>query len=141
MQTHETVLSFRNIALGSNRKFGVGFGVLFAVLGLWPAVHQAGSPRWWLIAVSAGFLSAGLLVPVWLAPLNRAWFKLGFALSKIVNPIVMGLLFFGTVVPFGWYLRLSGKDLLHLEVKRDATTYWIEREPPGPSRGTFEKQF
>ena len=141
MQTHETVLSFRKIARGSNRKFGVAFGALFAVLGLWPAVHQAGSPKWWLIAASVGFLSVGLLVPVWLTPLNSAWFKLGFALNKIVNPIVMGLLFFGAVVPFGWYLRWKGKDLLCLEIKRDAATYWIEREPPGPARGTFEKQF
>jgi hypothetical protein len=141
MQTHETVLSFRKIALGSNRKFGVAFGALFAVLGLWPLLHQAGSPRWWLIAASVGFLSVGLLAPVWLSPLNRAWFKLGFALNKFVNPIVMGLLFFGAVVPFGWYLRLSGKDLLCLKITRAATTYWIEREPPGPLRGTFEKQF
>lgn len=141
MQTHETVLSFRRIVLGSNRKFGVTFGAIFAVFGLWPLLHQGGSPRWWLIAASAGFLSVGLLVPVWLTPLNRAWFKLGLALNKIVNPVVMGLLFFGAVVPFGWFLRWKGKDLLRLAIKRDAPTYWIEREPPGPSRGTFNKQF
>ena len=141
MQTHETVLSFRKIALGSNRKFGVAFGAFFAVFGLWPLLHQAGSPRWWLIAASVGFLSVGLFVPVWLTPLNRAWFKLGFALNMIVNPIVMGLLFFGAVVPFGLYLRWKGKDLLRLEIKGDAPTYWIAREPPGPSRGTFNKQF
>ncbi|MGH6794155.1 MAG: SxtJ family membrane protein [Methylocella sp.] len=141
MQTHETVLSFRKIALGSNRKFGVAFGAFFAVLGLWPLLHQGGSPRWWLIGAAFCFLSVGLLVPVLLTPLNRAWFKLGFALNMILNPIFMGLLFFGAVVPFGWYLRLTGKDLLRLKIKRDAPTYWIEREPPGPPPGTFEKQF
>ncbi|MGH6869547.1 MAG: hypothetical protein ACREDA_11905, partial [Methylocella sp.] len=70
-----------------------------------------------------------------------AWFNLGSALNMIVNPIVMGLLFFGAVVPFGWYLRWKGKDLLRLKIKRDASSYWIEREPPGPSPGTFKKQF
>jgi hypothetical protein len=52
MQPHETVTSFRKTSLGPNRKFGLAFGALFAILGLWPLFHQAGSPKWGLIAVS-----------------------------------------------------------------------------------------
>jgi hypothetical protein len=74
-----------------------------------------------------------------LTPLNRAWFKLGLLLNKIVSPIVMGFLFFGVVTPFAWFLR--GKDLLSLKLKPEAETYWIDREPPGPARGSLTKQF
>jgi hypothetical protein len=141
MQTHETVTSFRKVTAGSNRKFGVAFGVLFAILGLWPLFRQASSPKWGLISLSAAFLAAALLRPHWLKPLNRAWFKLGLALSRIVNPVVMGLLFFGAVVPFGWFLRRKGEDLLRLKMMPQAGTYWIEREPPGPAPDSMKKQF
>jgi hypothetical protein len=141
MQTHETVLSFRKVAIGSNRKFGLTFGVIFAILGVWPLLRHADPPKWWLITLSAAFLASAIFVPHWLTPLNRAWFKLGFALNKIANPIVIGVLFFGAVVPMGWFLRKKGEDLLRLKLQPEAETYWIERQPPGPAQGTLTKQF
>ena len=141
MQTHETVTTFRKISLGSNRRFGLAFGVVFAILGLWPLFHQAGSPKWALIALSTSILAVALLSPHWLMPLNRGWFKLGHALNRIAGPVAMALLFFGAVVPLGWHLRRKGEDLLRLKMKPQAGTYWIEREPPSPARDSMKKQF
>ncbi|MGH6819301.1 MAG: hypothetical protein ACREDU_00380 [Methylocella sp.] len=141
MQTHETIASFRKISLGSNRNFGLAFGILFAILGLWPVFHQAGSPKWTLIALSTAILAVALLRPHWLMPLNRGWFKLGFALNRIVGPVVMAILFFGAVVPLGWYLRRKGEDLLRLKMNSEALTYWIEREPLSPAPDSMKKQF
>jgi len=141
MQTHETITSFRKISLGSNRKFGLAFGVLFAILGLWPLLRHAGSPNWGLIALSSGILAVALLRPHWLMPLNRGWFKLGFALNRIVGPVVMAILFFGAVVPLGWYLRRKGEDLLRLKANSQAGTYWIGRETPSPASDSMKKQF
>jgi Saxitoxin biosynthesis operon protein SxtJ len=140
MQTHETISSFRKVATGSNRKFGITFAVLFGILGVWPLFHH-NSPKWWLIAISSAFLVFALLLPHWLAPLNRAWFKLGLTINAVVSPIIMGVLFFGAVVPLGWYLRRKGKDPLRLRLEPEAATYWIERNPPGPAPGTLTKQF
>ena len=44
-------------------------------------------------------------------PLNRLWFKIGLLLHKIVSPLVMGLVFFSTVVPTGLLMRLFEKGL------------------------------
>jgi Saxitoxin biosynthesis operon protein SxtJ len=140
MQTHETISSFRKVTTGSNRKFGITFGVLFGILGVWPLFHH-NSPKWWLIAIASAFLAFALLLPHRLAPLNRAWFKLGLALNSVVSPIIMGILFFGAVVPLAWYLRRKGKDPLRLRLEPEAATYWIERTPPGPLPGTLTKQF
>ncbi len=141
MQTHEMVQSFRKVAIGSNRKFGLTFSAIFAFLGAWPLLRHAEPPKWPLLVLSVLCLAAAILVPHWLTPLNRAWFRLGFALNKIVNPIVMGVLFFGAVVPLGWFLRKNGEDLLRLKIKPEDETYWIERRPPGPAQGTLTKQF
>jgi len=49
MQTHEALASLQKLSLWSNRKFGLAFGALFAILGLWPLIHQASSPKWGLL--------------------------------------------------------------------------------------------
>ncbi|HKH81145.1 MAG TPA: SxtJ family membrane protein [Methylovirgula sp.] len=140
MQTHETVMSFRKLAAGSNRKFGITLGLVLGVLAVWPLLHH-NSPRWWLLAIAVAFLAAGLIFPNSLTQLNRAWFKLGLALNAIVGPVIMGVLFFGAVVPVGWLLRKKGEDPLRLKLEPEAATYWTRREPLGPLPGTLTKQF
>jgi Saxitoxin biosynthesis operon protein SxtJ len=140
MQTHETVQSFRKAAAGSNRKFGITLGLILGFLAIWPLVHHH-APRWWLVAVALCLAGAGLFYPAVLGPANRAWFKFGLALNIIVSPIVMGLLFFGAVVPVGFVLRKRGEDPLGLKRAPQAATYWGERTPPGPGPGTMRKQF
>jgi hypothetical protein len=103
--------------------------------------HHAGSQRWLLISLATAVLVVALLRPHWLTPLNRGWFKLGLALNTIVSPIVLAVLFFGAVVPLGWYLRRKGEDLLRVKIEPDAGTYWIERQPPGPVADSMTKQF
>ncbi len=140
MQTHENVSSFRKVVLGSNRKFGLTFGALFALLGIWPLVH-ANSPKWVFLALAVAFAAAALFKPGWLTPFNRAWFKLGLILNQFVNPIIMGLMFFAAVTPLGWYLRKKGQDLLRLKMEPEAETYRIERQPPRAGEGALTKQF
>jgi hypothetical protein len=141
MQTHKPVTSFRKIAVGSNRKFGLAFGFLLAVMGLWPLLQRAGSPKWRLIYLSIAVFATALLRPQWLGPYNRAWFKLGLALNRVVNPIVMAILFFGAVVPLSWFMRKKGEDLLRIKMNPEAVTYWIARTPPGPAPDSLKRQF
>ena len=53
----------------------------------------------------------------------------------------MGLIFYLTVLPTGIVMRLLGKDLLNLEWDSEAETYWVERDPPGPSPESIKNQF
>ena len=82
--------------------------------------------------MAAMFLVAALLRPAILHPLNRLWLKFGLLLHRVVNPVIMALLFFGTVLPTGLVMRALGKDLLRLKRQPDADSYWIPRAPPGP---------
>jgi len=94
----------------------------------------------WELTLAVLFLSAVWLKPASLNPLNRLWMKLGLLLHRIVNPIVMGLLFYGTIWPTGLVMRMRGRDLLRLKHEPDADTYWIAR-PPGPLPETMRDQF
>jgi hypothetical protein len=87
------------------------------------------------------FAGAALLRPGVLAPLNRLWMRFGLLLAKVVNPLVLGLLFFVTILPIGLIMRALGKDLLRLKLDRSARSYWIAREPPGPPPPSMRNQY
>ena len=139
-QFHESFQREEDVKSSSNRTFGLVFFVVFAIVSVWPVLF--GNPlRWWTAPVAAGFLAVALIVPGWLAPLNRLWTKLGLLMHKVVNPLIMGLLFFVAITPMALALRLLGKDLLRLKRDPQAASYWIERTPPGPSADSMRRQF
>jgi hypothetical protein len=140
LSAHEPNVARRKIAAGSNRAFGIVFAVLFGIIALWPVMSGAW-PRPWASVVAGAFLVVALFAPWLLSPLNRAWFYFGLALHRVINPIVMGIIYYGTVVPMGLLLKLRGKDLLRLKRDPSAASYWIPRDPPGPPRGSMTKQF
>jgi hypothetical protein len=140
MSVNEPVISHRRTVVGSNRTFGTVFAVVFAVIALWPLL-SGHAPRLWASVLAAAFLGVALFAPTLLAPLNRGWFHLGLALHRVVNPVVMAIIYYGTVVPIGLILRARGKDPLRLKRDPEATSYWIARDPPGPPRGSMTKQF
>jgi hypothetical protein len=140
MSTHESGASYSKVKVGSERSFGIVFAAVFALIGVWPWLFGR-SPRLWALALAAIFLAAAFAAPKLLAPLNRLWFRFGLLLHRVVNPIVMAFLYFGAVVPTGLVLKALRKDLLRLSLDKSAATYWIERNPPGPRRGSMQKQF
>ena len=126
---------------GSDRAFGYVFAVVFALIGLFP-LWRLDTPRWWALAIAAGFAAMAVVAPQVLGPLNRAWLAFGKLLHRIVSPLVMGAVFFLAVTPTALIMRLRGRDLLSRRWRADLSSYWIEREPAAlPQSETMKKQF
>lgn len=86
-----------------------------------------------------GFLAVSLTKPVLLRPLNLVWFRFSLLLNKIVNPIVLGLMFIVAIVPFGLVMRLFSDPMRR---KREpGPTYWIAREPRKAETHSMTNQF
>ena len=137
---HEDLAREDDIVGSSDRAFGLTLAAVFAVIGVVRLVLGHSYAGWWLGA-AAVMLAFALAWPAALAPLNRLWLRLGLVLYKVVNPLVMGLVFFTTVVPIGLLMRALGKDPLRLRREPAAGSYWITREPPGPEPDTMKNQF
>jgi len=137
---HEDLSRKDDVKAGSERAFGIVFAVVFAIIAAIPMFDGA-APSWWAAGVAAAFLLLALAAPGVLKPLNRVWFLFGMLLHKVVNPIIMGLLFYVTVTPIALIMRMLGKNPLSLEFDPDAKSYWIERDPPGPEPETMRRQF
>ncbi|MGE3147542.1 MAG: SxtJ family membrane protein [Pseudorhodoplanes sp.] len=140
MSTAETTQSYREVKRGSNRNFGLVFAFVFAVIALLPLWH-GGAIRLWAAAIGGLFAIVAFVAPALLDPLNRLWYRFGLLLHHVMNPLIMGLMFFGAFTPMGLVLRAMGKDLLRLKRDPDAKSYWIARDPPGPRTGSMSKQF
>lgn len=130
--------------LPGERAFGLTVGGILVALGLLRGLlGEAGFGPLALVlpAVGAPLVLVALVAPGRLAPLNRAWMRLGLLLSKVVTPVVMLLIFALTVVPIGLAMRLAGRDPLRLKRDPQAASYWIERTPPGPAPESMSDQF
>jgi hypothetical protein len=137
---HENFSREETATPGSDRSFGLVMAAVFSAVALINGWH-VGRVWPWAAGLALLFLTSALLYPAVLKPLNRAWLKFGLLLHKVVNPIVMALVFYGTVLPTGLMMRALGKDLLRLKVQPDGDSYWIVRRPPGPAPGTMKDQF
>jgi hypothetical protein len=143
MSTHESFVEHQEVEGPSNRSFGLTVGgimVALALFGTWR--HHELRPLYIaLIVIGVPLILAALVRPEILSKPNRAWMQLGLVLFKIVNPVVMFLIFALAVVPVGLVMRLRGKDPLRLRREPAAASYWIERRPPGPAPESMVEQF
>jgi saxitoxin biosynthesis operon SxtJ-like protein len=137
---HEDLAREDDVVGPSDRGFGLTLAAVCGVVGVVRLTLGHSYAEWWL-AAAALLLALAFGWPAALAPLNRLWLRLGLVLYKVMNPLVMGLVFFTTVVPIGLVLRALGKDSLRLRREPGAASYWIRREPPGPEPDTMKQQF
>ena len=117
-----------DIKISSNKSFGIVFFIVFLLISFYPLLDNE-SIRLWSFVVSLIFLILGILNSKILSPLNRAWFKFGVLLGKVISPIIMGIIFFLVVTPTGFIMRLLGKDVLNLK-SSNIQSYWIEKTGP-----------
>jgi len=66
--------------------------------------------------------------------------QLGFLMGKVINPLVLGFIFFLLITPVALICRLIGRDELRLKTI-DADSFWIDRLPSGPDGESFKNQF
>lgn len=126
-----------DIDRGSEKSFGIVFAVVFLLIGIYLS-WNAEKIAWWAFVTSGIFIAISYIRPSLFKWPNLMWFKLGMLLGAIVAPIVMALVYITTLVPMGLYIRLSGKDLLHLKLDKSASSYWIKRDTP---MQPMDKQF
>lgn len=124
----------------SPRAFGLMLSLVVLLVSLRPLLHHA-APRVWGIGAALLALLAAIWIPRIYALPTRAWLRFGELLSHIVSPFAMGILFFCIFSPLGWLYRVTGRNPLRLGYDATASTYWLTRDPPGPSGDSLRNQF
>ena len=137
---HEDFSREEVVASSSNRSFGLIVGLFSGCIAAVKFWHGEGTGLVWAIPAFI-LISLAVLKPAWLSPLNRLWFKFGLLLHKVMNPLLMAVMFYLVILPVSLLMRVFHKDPLRLKYDPHAATYWIERRPPGPVPDTMRNQF
>ena len=139
---HEYAGNRDEVKAPSEKSFGVTFACVFGLLSALQ-FYRLGIAVWPVVTSVAalGFLATAFAAPAVLRPLNLVWLKFGMLLHRIVNPVIMGLLFFGVFTPMGLIMRLFGADLLRLRTKTGATSHWILRADENLEKSSMTNQF
>ena len=124
----------------SDRNFGFTMAIVLGLIGGFGLYKGSSHAPIWL-GIAVVFACLTLVRPHWLNPANRAWLKLGLLMYRVVNPVIMAILFFGAVMPIGLVMRLFGKDFLKLARDRSSPTYWAPRSDPRPPSESMRQQF
>ena len=121
------------------RKFGLTVGTAFLVLGgiaLWRGRELPTQILWGL----GGLLILGAaLLPAKLKPVERAWMAMALQISKVMTPIVMGIVYFLVLTPIALVMRSTkGNPLVH---RTDATGYWFTKGEGQDAKSDMRRQF
>ena len=132
-------MKFSNIELPSNKKFGFFFTFVFAILAFYFLFIDSILWAQALAILAVLFLLITVIIPQVLLPLNKLWMRLGLLIGMIVSPIVLGIIFFGLVTPYGVVMRMFGRDELRLKFTKKSS-HWISRSESIKS-DSFKNQF
>ena len=122
------------------KRFGILFGVIIAtVFGLIiPYFIDDSSPNWPFV-VGATFIVSALVYPKVLIVAYVPWMKFGMVAGWINTRIILGIIFYLLVTPFGLVMRLFGKKLIFKSFEKDKLTY--RKEVPASRKDHVEKPY
>ena len=122
------------------RDFGLLMAaVIVALFGLFfPWLFERGWPLWpW--ALAAAFVLPALLAPGSLRPVYRGWMRFGLFMSRVMTPLVLGIVFFLIFTPVALVLKVIGKDAMRRRLDPAAPTYRVDAR--GREMGDMERPF
>ncbi len=126
------------VAPPSERSTGLVFAGVAALVGAFnydrPAVLTA------CLGIAAALALVSWLRPALLRRLTILWFRFSLLLYRIVNPIVMLLMYVIAIVPTGLLMQIW-RDPLRSKRAGSETSYWFDREPADSASGSMENQF
>jgi hypothetical protein len=109
------------------REFGLTTGAAIVVIfGLFfPWLLEVGWPAWpWVVATTFWLLA--LIQPLWLRWIYRGWMRFGLLASRVMTPLVLGIVFFVMISPMAMIRRLTGKDPMQRKLEPDQDSYRVK---------------
>ena len=122
----------------SNRKFAYNFSLIFIVISLISFYFEKINLFYLFIFLSAFFLIGGKLKPNMFEYFNHLWSKIAIILHYIISPIIIFLIFFLIITPFGLIGRFFSKDLKKISgIKIENSSNFLDYE----NKTNYDNQF
>jgi len=122
------------------RKSALLVAAVLALFGAWNFYRGRMTVVAVLGGISLALLVIGLFVPPLARGFHRAWMRLALILGYINSRILLFLMFYGILTPYGIVSRLFGRDVLNRR-SRARESYWITRPKTRQTKEGFERLF
>ena len=120
------IKKYQKISINSEKNFGIVFNFFFIIVFSYYAFFKDQN-FYWLIYVSFFFLLFSFIKPnIFYLP-NKIWFKIGIILGYIITPIILFIMFYFIITPYGFVVKIFKKNLLNKKIDKNKKTYWITR--------------
>lgn len=122
------------------RKFGLTVGIVLLAIADFLFYKQKESYFYFGI-IGAFLVLAGLISPIILKPLNKAWMTLAILMGWVMTRVILTILFFLVLTPLRFIAKLFRKDFLDLKIDKKRESYWELREKKEFKPSDYENQF
>ena len=122
------------------RKSALSVGAVFLLIALWNAWR--GRPAIWMPAGTLGIflLLTGQFWKAGALHFHRGWMRFAVALGYVNSRILLSLMFYLIITPFGVVSRLVGRNPMGRRGSKQPS-YWIPRSRPRQPQAQFERLF
>ena len=129
-----------DIKMPSNKSFGFFFSFVFVLIALFFIYEMSFLKALIFFALSLFFLLTVYLKPEILSPLNYLWMRFGIILGMIIQPLVLGFIFFIIFTPISFLMKIFRRDELRLKLE-NRVSHWKIRNEDFLESDTFNNQF
>ena len=125
----------------TNKKFGFFCGWVLLLLGLYQAALNYSSYLWpFLIVLAALIFALAYYKSSIFSTLNRIWFIVGKMMASVMNPLILGSIYFFIITPIAIVTKIFGRDELRMK-KMGTPSYWITKNKADKNSGSMNNQF
>jgi hypothetical protein len=122
---------------GEGRRFALTVGGAFLALAAILAWRDHRPIATVFVSMAGLLIAAGVVIPDRLGPIQSGWMMFAHAISRVTNPIVMGVVYFLILTPVGLIRRIvSGPRLSRA---RGQESCWAQVD--GNRSGDMRRQF
>ena len=124
------------IEISSEKNFGITFSIIFFLISTYCYFNKSHFIYLFLF-LSLLFLLTSLIHPSILKIPNFIWFKFGNFLGHIISFFIMFIIFFSIGSLTSLFLKITKKDPLNRNFKKNMETYWLKREKQTSLKNQF----
>lgn len=120
--------------------FGLLLGLFLSLIGglawfRWDAPQTAT----WIWYVAGGITAIYYIVPPIRKPLFFGWMYAAYPIGYVISHVILASIYYVVLTPIGLLMRALGHDPLQKQLKPQAATHWIRREPIEDSSRYFNQ--
>lgn len=121
------------------REFGIVIGIfLLLIAGL---LVWKGKSYGLFVGLALPFLILAFVNPFLLKPLQKIWMGVAVTIGWFMSRLILSVVYFLVLTPLSLALRMTGKQFLDLDFKKEGDSYWNLKSAEELPKERYEKQY